>query len=81
MITVATEEDTYSIDGDLSMTLENLMAILEADVSMNKQWRGDEYRSLSPFPFPSLAFQQMYSLSTATTSRFRVQHRHSPAWE
>ncbi|UZJ51665.1 hypothetical protein CBS101457_000985 [Exobasidium rhododendri] len=31
MITVATDEDTFSIDGDLDMTLENLMAILEAD--------------------------------------------------
>lgn len=41
MITVATDEDTYSIDGDLSMTLENLMAILEADVSGIKGAEGD----------------------------------------
>jgi hypothetical protein len=34
MITVATDEDTFSIDGDLSMTLENLVAILEADVGV-----------------------------------------------
>lgn len=34
MITVATDEDTFTVDADLSMTLENLQAILEADSSI-----------------------------------------------
>lgn len=32
MITVATYDDTLNVDGDLSMTLENLQALLEIDV-------------------------------------------------
>ncbi|MCO5549656.1 hypothetical protein L7F22_003129 [Adiantum nelumboides] len=35
MITIATDEDTLNVDGDLSMTLENLKAILEADTSIS----------------------------------------------
>ena len=34
MITVATDEDTYTIDADLSISLENLQALLEADTSI-----------------------------------------------
>lgn len=34
MITVATDEDTFSIDADLSISLENLQALLEADTNI-----------------------------------------------
>lgn len=56
MITIATDEDTLNVDGDLSMTLENLKAILEADTSIppssqqlfcNGQLLSDEKASLS----------------------------------
>lgn len=33
MITIVTDDDTYSLDVDVSMTIENLAALLEADVS------------------------------------------------
>lgn len=56
MITIATDEDTLNVDGDLSMTLENLKAILEADTSIppasqqlycNGQLLSDDKASLS----------------------------------
>lgn len=40
-LTVATEDgSTFPIDVDLSMELENVMALLEADVSPSPLWAG-----------------------------------------
>lgn len=63
MITVATDEDTFSIDGDLSMTLEDLQAILEADV---RCYTLEQSRlELTLITFSSRAFQQHRKSCTA----------------